>query len=219
APAARPRAARRTRRGAGHRLRLQGAGEHGSAPSRSNRVRAPVLRAFPSRRKALSSALGSDAERAQSRAVPRAGSRARRRGVRRGHHRNPEPRQARDRRHALRGRAAALRRDSELRARALAARPPDGSDAREAPLSSARAARRGRRGPHLQAESGGYTIVGVVGPLQFDVLADRIQTEYEIPVVFEGAGLFTARWVHADDPRELERFVRGNEGYLAEDHT
>ncbi|MFO7177584.1 MAG: peptide chain release factor 3 [Pseudomonadota bacterium] len=71
----------------------------------------------------------------------------------------------------------------------------------------------------FKPKSGGYTIVGVVGPLQFEVLADRIQTEYDIPVVFEGAGLYTARWVHAEDPRELERFVRGNDGYLAEDHT
>ncbi len=66
---------------------------------------------------------------------------------------------------------------------------------------------------------GGYHIVGVVGALQFDVLADRIASEYEIPVVFESAGLYTARWVEADDAKELERFVAENEGYLADDHT
>src|SRR5690606_18216287 len=42
-------------------------------------------------------------------------------------------------------------------------------------------------------------IVGVVGPLQFDVLADRIRTEYDIPVHFEPAALLTARWVEAED--------------------
>jgi peptide chain release factor 3 len=66
---------------------------------------------------------------------------------------------------------------------------------------------------------GGYYIVGVVGALQFDVLADRIQSEYEIPVVFETAGLYTARWVDADDPKLLAKFLAENEGYLAEDHT
>jgi peptide chain release factor 3 len=66
---------------------------------------------------------------------------------------------------------------------------------------------------------GGYYIVGVVGALQFDVLADRIHSEYEIPVVFETAGLYTARWVDAEDHKELTKFLAQNEGYLAEDHT
>ena len=65
---------------------------------------------------------------------------------------------------------------------------------------------------------GGYTIVGVVGSLQFDVLADRIQTEYEIPVVFEAAGLYTARWVESDERGALEGFLRENESYVADDH-
>ena len=61
-------------------------------------------------------------------------------------------------------------------------------------------------------------IVGVVGALQFDVLADRIRTEYEIPVRFEQAALFTARWVVGDDPAELKRFSDSHNGDLAEDH-
>lgn len=66
---------------------------------------------------------------------------------------------------------------------------------------------------------GSNWVVGVVGALQFDVLADRIRTEYDIPVVFEHASLFTARWVSCDDRKALERFRTGNEGYLATDHT
>ena len=65
---------------------------------------------------------------------------------------------------------------------------------------------------------GGYYIVGVVGALQFDVLADRIKTEYDIPVAFESAGLFTARWLEADDFKALEAFTRKNEAYMADDH-
>ena len=61
-------------------------------------------------------------------------------------------------------------------------------------------------------------IVGVVGTLQFEVLADRIRTEYAIPVRFEPTTLFTARWIEADDPLELKRFVDANQAAIAEDH-
>ncbi len=62
-------------------------------------------------------------------------------------------------------------------------------------------------------------IVGVVGPLQFDVLADRIRTEYNIPVRFEPTQLHTARWVEAEDPLKLKAFMDGNQAALALDHT
>jgi peptide chain release factor 3 len=62
-------------------------------------------------------------------------------------------------------------------------------------------------------------IVGVAGALQFDVLADRIRTEYDIPVHFEGTSLFTARWVEADDHQALKRFTNANHGSMAEDHN
>ena len=69
--------------------------------------------------------------------------------------------------------------------------------------------------PHF----GGSFIVGVVGSLQFDVLADRIRTEYDVPVLFEGTQLHTARWVEASDHALLERFTEANRGAMAEDHT
>lgn len=61
-------------------------------------------------------------------------------------------------------------------------------------------------------------VVGVVGPLQFEVLADRIRTEYEIPVHFEQTELYTARWVEADDPKLLKDFMDANRGSMGEDH-
>jgi peptide chain release factor 3 len=64
----------------------------------------------------------------------------------------------------------------------------------------------------------GNWIVGVVGALQFDVLADRIRTEYEIPVHFEQTSLYTARWVDSDDALLLKKFTDGNQGSLADDH-
>ena len=61
-------------------------------------------------------------------------------------------------------------------------------------------------------------IVGVVGALQFDVLADRIRTEYEVPVALEATQYYTARWVDADEAGTLKHFIDRNKGSLAEDH-
>jgi peptide chain release factor 3 len=54
--------------------------------------------------------------------------------------------------------------------------------------------------------------------LQFDVLADRIRTEYSIPVKFEEVNLYTARWVFADDPKAIKDFMDQNQGAVANDH-
>ncbi len=64
---------------------------------------------------------------------------------------------------------------------------------------------------------GGEWVVGVAGPLQFDVLADRIRTEYDLPVSFQSTSLHTARWLEADDERELKRFVDAHAGSIADD--
>ncbi len=61
-------------------------------------------------------------------------------------------------------------------------------------------------------------IVGVVGGLQFEVLADRIRTEYDLDVVFEPTALHTARWVSGPDRQRLKAFVDANRGSLGEDH-
>lgn len=61
-------------------------------------------------------------------------------------------------------------------------------------------------------------IVGVVGSLQFDVLADRIRTEYEIPVKFEATELYTARWLECDDHLKLKKFIDANNSAIAKDH-
>ncbi|PPR62619.1 MAG: Peptide chain release factor 3 [Alphaproteobacteria bacterium MarineAlpha4_Bin2] len=61
-------------------------------------------------------------------------------------------------------------------------------------------------------------IVGVVGTLQFDVLADRIRTEYNIPVKFDATSLHTARWIECDDLREIKKFRDSGPSAIAEDH-
>lgn len=61
-------------------------------------------------------------------------------------------------------------------------------------------------------------IVGVVGALQFEVLKDRIRTEYNVPVRFEQTELYTARWVSAEDQKELKTFLDKNGSAIANDH-
>ncbi len=64
---------------------------------------------------------------------------------------------------------------------------------------------------------GAQWIVGVVGELQLEVLASRIEAEYAIKAGFEAAPYETARWVQADDPARLKAFIEANRGALAED--
>lgn len=71
----------------------------------------------------------------------------------------------------------------------------------------------------FRPRTGGSHIVGVVGALQFDVLADRIRTEYGIPVIFEPTALHTARWVTGDDPKMVRDFLQQNESSIADDHA
>lgn len=61
-------------------------------------------------------------------------------------------------------------------------------------------------------------IVGVVGQLQFDVLGDRIRTEYSLPVRFEPTSLHTARWVSSQEPAKLKAFLDEYRGSIASDH-
>ncbi len=61
-------------------------------------------------------------------------------------------------------------------------------------------------------------VVGVVGSLQFDVLRDRIRSEYEIPVKFEATELYTARWLSCDDHTKLKKFLDANQTAIANDH-
>ena len=66
--------------------------------------------------------------------------------------------------------------------------------------------------------SGSEWIVGVVGPLQFEVLAARIEAEYTLPAKFEDAGISAARWIECADPVVLKKFTDTQRSSLAEDH-
>jgi peptide chain release factor 3 len=60
-------------------------------------------------------------------------------------------------------------------------------------------------------------LVGVVGQLQLEVLAARVEKEYNVPIGFESVGLEVARWVESDDPEELKRFITAQKMNMAED--
>jgi peptide chain release factor 3 len=66
--------------------------------------------------------------------------------------------------------------------------------------------------------NGGDWIIGVVGPLQLDVLTARLAAEYELGTRLDGAPFQAARWLEADDRAELERFRAKNPSASAEDH-
>lgn len=62
-------------------------------------------------------------------------------------------------------------------------------------------------------------ILGAVGILQFDVVAQRLQDEYGVECLFEPVAVATARWVLCDDVKRLEEFRRKHPGNLALDNA
>ena len=64
---------------------------------------------------------------------------------------------------------------------------------------------------------GSPAIVGVVGALQLDVLADRLGNEYGVPVSFEPSRYEVMRWIACDDPKKLDEFLTANRFSIAHD--
>jgi peptide chain release factor 3 len=64
---------------------------------------------------------------------------------------------------------------------------------------------------------GSPALVGVVGPLQLDVLRVRLNDEYGLEVNWDVAEFQLARWIAADDPKVLEAFVAAHRSAIAED--
>jgi peptide chain release factor 3 len=70
----------------------------------------------------------------------------------------------------------------------------------------------------FKPHSGGDWIIGVVGPLQLDVLRARLDAEYGLGTRLEAAPYETARWLEADDRGELDRFRASPHTSTGEDH-
>ncbi|MBV7379136.1 peptide chain release factor 3 [Maritimibacter dapengensis] len=60
-------------------------------------------------------------------------------------------------------------------------------------------------------------IVGVVGQLQFEVLASRIEMEYGLPVRFEASQFTSARWV-TGPKAQLDKLVEANKQHIGYDN-
>ncbi|RVU04718.1 peptide chain release factor 3 [Novosphingobium umbonatum] len=65
-------------------------------------------------------------------------------------------------------------------------------------------------------EIGSQWIVGVVGQLQLEVLISRLEAEYKVAAVLEGAPFDTARWIKGSDAA-LRDFAEFNKSNLAKD--
>ena len=64
---------------------------------------------------------------------------------------------------------------------------------------------------------GSQWIVGVIGELQLEVLATRMEQEYGAPLAFEPSPFDVARWLRSKDPAVLKKFVEANRSRIAED--
>jgi peptide chain release factor 3 len=64
---------------------------------------------------------------------------------------------------------------------------------------------------------GAPAMVGVVGPLQLDVLKVRLSEEYGLDITYETPEFSLARWIASDDGKKLDDFVQANYSSVAED--
>ena len=60
----------------------------------------------------------------------------------------------------------------------------------------------------FKPDVGSQWILGVIGQLQLDVVADRAAAEYKVELGFEESPYATARWLGADDPKVLASFLK-----------
>jgi peptide chain release factor 3 len=63
---------------------------------------------------------------------------------------------------------------------------------------------------------GAQWVVGVVGPLQLDVLKSRLNAEYGLDADLEASPYDTARWLLGSEA-EIEKFIAANRGQMAHD--
>ncbi|MEA1072994.1 peptide chain release factor 3 [Sphingomonas sp. LY160] len=64
---------------------------------------------------------------------------------------------------------------------------------------------------------GSQWVVGVIGELQLEVLATRMEQEYGAKIDFEPSPFDVARWLRSKSPVELKRFIEANHSRIAAD--
>ena len=69
----------------------------------------------------------------------------------------------------------------------------------------------------FRPQDGSPALVGVVGPLQLDVLQVRLKDEYGLEVLWDTAEFALARWIAADDPKVMTKFIEDHRLGIADD--
>ena len=69
----------------------------------------------------------------------------------------------------------------------------------------------------FRPHDGSQAIVGVVGALQLDVLKERLQAEYGLPIDYEPTRFSICRWITADKETDLDKFIGSHGSALASD--
>ncbi len=66
----------------------------------------------------------------------------------------------------------------------------------------------GEEGAIQVFDTGNSLLLGAVGQLQFEVVAQRLQSEYKVDAVYDAANIFTARWLTFPDDTVRRNFER-----------
>jgi peptide chain release factor 3 len=69
----------------------------------------------------------------------------------------------------------------------------------------------------FESTHGGALLLGAVGPLQFEIVAHRLATEYKVDAIYETANIATARWLTFPDEDTRRNFEREQAAALATD--
>lgn len=62
----------------------------------------------------------------------------------------------------------------------------------------------------FKPDIGSQWVVGVIGILQLEVVKDRAKNEYKVDLDFEETPYTTARWLRAENPGVLQKFISSN---------
>ncbi len=69
----------------------------------------------------------------------------------------------------------------------------------------------------FRPHDGSPALIGVVGPLQLDVLKVRLAEEYGLPVDFDVSEFELARWISSEDNAAIDAFMAANRSGIADD--
>ena len=69
----------------------------------------------------------------------------------------------------------------------------------------------------FESTHGGTLLLGAVGPLQFEIVAHRLATEYKVDAIYDTANISTARWLTYPDENTRRNFEREQAASLASD--